>query len=175
MDFEKNTVSGDTWNGTTWNGGVWAAATGTGFQLAQRIPGNNTFNEYIIDDEYYDVSESTGVTWDDGLPDSNDNKITVTGVGTFISEVIALGPLYSFFTVSVGTTSNLLNNIYISADNKGSWQQITAFDSKTPFLVSDGTGVYIKIEGDGTAVTAQSQKTTGGHFTKPAIKIVFEE
>lgn len=138
--------------------------------ISRLVPGNNEFEEYIYDTEFYDSANSSGITWD-----TSAKTITIANSGILLTNAIALGHAYANFTVEFGSLSSSSVTIQISGDNKSTWQTVTK-NMKTAFTSSDGTGIYLKITNStGSSVTIQNSYDSNNEYTAPGIKIILED
>jgi len=147
--------------------------------------GDNTYQEFVYDDEFYDSINSSGVTWD-----INTKTITIEGLGILYTDKISYGIEYTYFTVVLADVSDDGYEIYISGDGKSSWQQIS-INTRTAFNSSNNDGVYLKIINTDDGETWPTQFGTWGaiepnvvlsntynnfgEYDSPAIKIKLEE
>lgn len=129
--------------------------------------GNNTYREFLDDTDFKDAS--TTATW-----------TTATSILSFASGQvalmtrIALGTTYSYFTLSLGSVSGTLL-VEISGDDGTTWQTVT-LDVRTAFIVSDSSGVLVRItENAATSAILQPTYKNSGAFNNPAIKVFLEE
>lgn len=145
------------------------------------VQGRNIYEEYIYDEDFYDDTSSSGITWD-----TSGQEITIAG--TLYSECIALGTAYNYFTLSFGSSTGT-GIISISADGKNTWQAVTE-NTRTTFTNSDGTGIYLKIVSAGgsgwptawgtwgslgSSLTLTNTYSISDDYVLPAIKIILEE
>lgn len=187
--YHKDTTTDNIWGRELWGSYEWQQTNNESESLKYMIPGNNKFDEYVYDSDYYDSSTSGSITWD-----TTTNKMEVAVGGSFYTYMISFGIPYRYFTLKLNNPINTFNRFYISADNKSTWQLISFLNSKTPFNSSDGTGVYIKCISEssggkgfayafpivftpssGSLVSVQSLKSDAGQLLAPAISVILEE
>ena len=167
----------------TWNDFKWGNGSDVAWVADVLIPGNNKFEEYVLDTDYYDSGNSVGVTWD-----TSNQDITISDV--LYSNVIAKGPTYIYATVTLGSATGTYT-VEISADNKSTWQTVTV-TNRTLLSSSDGTGVFVRVtntaSGGGgwptpfgswgivtSPVVIANTYTTQNVYDLPAVNIFLEE
>jgi hypothetical protein len=184
--FDVSTTTDLYWDSATngtWDDFNWADDTPETFTEEYVIPGNNTFEEYIYDTDYYDSVNSVGVTW-------NTSTKTITISDVLYTKRIALGVAYQYFTVSFASISGTSDyTVEISGDNKSTWQTVTQ-GLRTLFSSSDGSGVYIRVTNNagsgwptpfGTWGTVAADLIIANTYSSqdvyllPGIKVILEE
>jgi len=98
--------NGSSTNELNWadSGALWQSAWGNSEVRCILIPDSNIFQEYVYDTDYYDSTNSSGVTWDTG-----DNDITIASGSKLQTNMIALGQQYSWATIVM---ENLIGNLH---------------------------------------------------------------
>jgi hypothetical protein len=132
------------------------------------IQGKMTYKEYMYDTVFHDAVNSTATF------STVTNDISFTAGQVWYSDVIDLGATLSFVTLTMGTVVGTLK-YEISSDNKATWQEISN-TVRTAVTTSDGTGTYLRITENATAVaTIDNTLDTTGYRTAPGIKLLMEE
>lgn len=186
--IEKRDVSPDyIWGNTNWTWSdtqySWQSTYTNDKTIFRKTQYNNVYKEFVYDEDYYDATNSTGVTWD-----TSNKEITITG--TLMSNLITKGFSYSAVIPRLNNFSGS-PKIEISNNNKVNWQELT-LNTKNTLTNSDGEGTYIRITPDpdeetfgsnglffpiqlaeiGTLKLLNTYKNTGA-LDKPAIELVF--
>ena len=130
------------------------------------VQGNNTYEEYLYDDDFLD-SVNTTADWD------TTNKWIDFGADEIVqTSQIALGYAFTYYTVSLGSvTGDILTEI--SGDNGNTWQTVT-LNIRTAFTSSDGTGVLLRITENASSTAKIENTYTLGAYNKPAMKVKLE-
>ena len=195
IKLQKQSIAGDTliWNHPTygiWNEYKWGSTAQSSFVLGspsygilgtselgsqasaavtmKLVQGKMTYQEYAYDTDFHDAVNSTA-TFSTVTQD-----IAFTAGQVWYSGAIDIGTTLSFVTITLGTTVGTLK-IEISSDNKATWQTVTN-GTRTAVTSSDGTGTYIRITENATAVASiDNTYDTYGQYTAPCVKVYMEE
>jgi len=129
--------------------------------------GDNTYKEYLYDEDFYRVSTATA-TWTTAT-----KTISFTSGQYILTEAISKGPTHNYFTLNLGTTTGTLL-VEITADNGVTWQTVT-LNTRTLFS-TPGVEVKIRItENASTTASITPTANTYGVLTYPAIYCKLEE
>jgi len=151
--------------------GTQKLGDGTSESLERRylIPGRNTFEEYVLDDEYYDSGSSSGVSWNTS---TGEVTFSAGGIRTLTTNTIALGVGWARYKVSLGAYTGVLS-VEISPDGGSSWESVV-LDTTKSFLNS-GTDVRVRIKSDSSGSVLSAVTDSFGRFKKPALRVLLEE
>jgi len=138
------------------------------------VQGNNDFRELIYDTDFYDSAASNGIAWD-----VTANVITIGPHGNCIIGPVDVGQLRSFFTLNLQSNVYPVLNIatvFVSGDNKVTWQEVTTLNVRTAFDNNDGTGVYIKIYNPELlrSINIRSTKLDSLNINKACVRMILE-
>lgn len=162
-------VSTDTiWGSFYWGQADWDGTYDNALVEVYHHPGNNTFEEYVQDNDYYDAANSSGVTWN-----TTTKEITINAAGYLTTKRIALGTIFSFITVNAETYTGTIDTVEISADGKTTWQIVPLY-TRVPIATATADGVYIRITAS-TSVVLKNTYTIENQYTDPAIQVILEQ
>lgn len=129
------------------------------------IPGGNEYREFLRTDTF---EGSGSATWN-----TSTNTLSFTASQTKTTGQIALGTAYTYFTVTLGSSTGSIL-VEISGDNGSTWQTVT-LGTRTAFTSSDGTGVLLRFTETGAAAASITPSTDSyNNQDDPAIKCTLE-
>lgn len=136
------------------------------YTVEQIHQGNNTYEEYFLDDDF--EGSGTG-TWD-----TSGHQLTLGASASHQTSRIALGTAYSYYTLTTPGSVTGTVSIEISGDNGSTWESVT-LGTRTAFDSSDGSGILIKItdSGGSGAIIAPSYDAYG-QMSAPGLQCVLE-
>lgn len=129
------------------------------------IPGNNTYREFILDDDFYDTQQSSGVTWDD-----TNMQIDISGQGSLQTTRLAYGIEWTSARLFVNATSGSVTaEITTNGDDaQPTWQTLPLNETTT---IPNSTGaVKLRLIANG-ATTLEPVRDIGTNPTRPAIEL----
>jgi hypothetical protein len=130
------------------------------------IQGSNIYKEFFYDNDF----KGTGTaTWN-----TVTKQLTFTSGQTMKTGIIALGTVYSYFTVTLASlTGSILTEI--SYDAGTTWQTVT-LGTRTAFAGDTTSGVVIRFtENAASTATIANTYNQSGSYNNPGIKVILEE
>lgn len=138
--------------------------SGESWTTVSIVQAKNIYEEYIVDTDFYDSTNSTGTSWATAT-----QIIDVTDTNALEVGPLALGYAFTTFTVSLGDTTGTYT-IEVSADGRSNWETIT---EDTELIVANyaTTGVHLRITAVSGAISIEPSTATDGEYDAPAIKL----
>ncbi len=138
--------------------------SGASASTALLLQGQNTYEEYIYDDDYDD---SSSATWD-----TTNEEIDFTSGQVATTKTVCYGPTITEIYLTVQYTGTL--TLQVTADGGSNWETVTATSGERVKHIFTNSGTDLRFKATEAAATTAQIGTTFdayGQFDKPGIKI----